>query len=394
MRCRGIQLVGIWLAIVAGILLVRAADAQARPKTGRSHYVATTGSDTNPGTEAAPFRTLARGVSVLTPGDTLYITSGTYAESLIHTIPPGTSWEHPVTVAAAPGHTVTLKPGPGAGSVLRFIGPQQYIIIDGLILDGTNADNEVVKITTGGSDSPAHHIRLQNSELRNSAGQGVLVTGIGADRNEFISLNVHHNGLSEYDHGFYIDSSHNVVENCSIHNNSGYGVHIYNGYTGPGRRANGNLVRNNTVFANGWRGILLGSGDGNMAYNNVVWGNRGGIRIGFFNPTNNQVYNNTVYDNTDWGIWVQQGTGAVVQNNIVYKNGAPELQDTGTGSVIANNLVGIDPRFVNAAGGDFHVQPGSPAINAGVDVGLTADIASTLRPQGGGHDIGAFEAIF
>lgn len=55
------------------------------------YYVATTGSDSNAGTQAAPFRTLNRGVSVLTPGDTLRVGAGTYDETLIDNIPSGTS---------------------------------------------------------------------------------------------------------------------------------------------------------------------------------------------------------------------------------------------------------------------------------------------------------------
>ncbi|PTL35898.1 hypothetical protein CLG94_09105 [Candidatus Methylomirabilis limnetica] len=367
---------------------------------GNTYYVATTGNDGYPGTETQPFRTLSRGVSVLIPGDTLYVMSGTYAESLMHNIPAGTSWSAPITVAAAPGHTVTLKPDLGAEFVLHFQGPQQYIVIDGLILDGANATYGVVKITWSVSGDPttaAHHIRLQNSEVRNASalggqasGQGVLVAG-QADWNEFINLNVHHNGLTSFDHGFYIQSSHNVVEHCSVHDNAGYGVHLYNEY---GRRTDSNVVRNNAVFNNGWRGILLGSGDGNIAYNNVVWGNRGGIRVSFGNPTNSKVYNNTTYNNTDYGILVETGTGAIAQNNIAYMNGTPEIQDTATSSVIGHNLVGIDPQFVNAAAADFRLQPGSLAIDAGIAVSLvTTDIAGTLRPQGRGDDIGAFEMI-
>lgn len=52
-----------------------------------------------------------------------------------------------------------------------------------------------------------------------------------------------------------------------------------------------------------------------------------------------------------------------------------------------------DPRFRNAAGGNFQPGPGSPARNAGVDVSLTSDYAGNPVPLGAGVDIGAYETI-
>ena len=46
------------------------------------YYVSTTGSNTNPGTSTAPFKTFEKAVSVLAPGDTLQVMPGTYYESL------------------------------------------------------------------------------------------------------------------------------------------------------------------------------------------------------------------------------------------------------------------------------------------------------------------------
>ena len=43
-----------------------------------THYVAPDGSDTNPGTEEAPFRTVQQGTKHAGPGDTVYIRAGTY----------------------------------------------------------------------------------------------------------------------------------------------------------------------------------------------------------------------------------------------------------------------------------------------------------------------------
>jgi beta-lactam-binding protein with PASTA domain len=55
------------------------------------------------------------------------------------------------------------------------------------------------------------------------------------------------------------------------------------------------------------------------------------------------------------------------------------------------NMVG-DPRFVNAAACDLHLQPGSPCIDTGTADGAPAtDIMGVPRPQGTGFDMGAYE---
>ena len=64
---------------------------------------------------------------MLTPGDTLFVRSGTYAESLQGTIPGGTSWSSPVTVVAYPGDTVTIQPTSGATRALFFAGAMSTI---------------------------------------------------------------------------------------------------------------------------------------------------------------------------------------------------------------------------------------------------------------------------
>jgi hypothetical protein len=58
---------------------------------------------------------------------------------------------------------------------------------------------------------------------------------------------------------------------------------------------------------------------------------------------------------------------------------------------LAGNL-DADPGFVDVAGLDFHLQPNSPAIDAGVDGGVDYDFAGLFRPLGAGFDLGAYEA--
>ena len=50
-----------------------------------------------------------------------------------------------------------------------------------------------------------------------------------------------------------------------------------------------------------------------------------------------------------------------------------------------------DPMFVSVVGKDYHLQGGSPALNAGIDVGLATDFNGTLLPMGVAPDCGAFQ---
>ena len=365
--------------------------ATSQHKQEQSYYVATNGNDGNPGTESQAFRSINKGVSVLGPGDTLYVKSGTYVESL-DSFPSGTSWANPVTLKAYPGDVVTIKPNSGQ-KVIRFAG-SQYIIVDGFILDGANVDEEVVRITSG-----AHHIRIQNSEIKGAPNQGILVVNYGSidsDFNEFINLDVHDNGTTDLDHGLYIETSNNLIDRSSIHHNAGWGVHIY---SVSNSEVNNNIVSNNVIYDNArvgdrGSGILLSSGSGNLAYNNLVWGNKYGISIAFNGVSDSEVYNNVVYANNGYGISIDvDSADAIIRNNIVYGNAWGEISDAGSGTVQDHNLVGTDPQFANASAHDFRLRTSSPAIDTGIALSAVPyDRDGVSRPRGAGFDIGAYES--
>ena len=59
---------------------------------------------------------------------------------------------------------------------------------------------------------------------------------------------------------------------------------------------------------------------------------------------------------------------------------------------VGMNTIVADPKFVDAANGDYHLSANSPAIDAADPAATDAiDFDGISRPQGAGRDIGAFE---
>ena len=341
--------------------------AQAHAAT---YYTATTGDDANSGTQGSPFGTIKKGLSVMGAGDTLYLRGGTYNEGIDsqnETLPSGTSWSNPITIAANPGETVTLTRGLGINSYNQ--GTYQYIVMDSLIIDASNVDGAGVFI--GGPNT--HHIRLQNGEVKNMhslgpacslgpaevcpGGQGVQ--SYAASFVEFINLKVHDNGVNRLDHGFYVCGNNITIRDSDVYNNSGYGIQIYDG-SSPGCSINTQIYNNRIHDNRGDGGVTLNDGDNIQFYNNLVYNNTNGVAISYGKPNNTQIYNNTIYNQQGGGIDVGSGvTNTLIKNNILYQNSST-ISDNGTGTTQSNNYTS-NPMFMNPPF-DFHLQSGSEAL--------------------------------
>ena len=75
-RCMRVALLFLG-ALAIGGAWSQAGEPEAK-ETGKSYYVATTGDDGNPGTKAAPWKTLQKAVASVQPGDTVRIKAGEY----------------------------------------------------------------------------------------------------------------------------------------------------------------------------------------------------------------------------------------------------------------------------------------------------------------------------
>src|SRR5262245_2894136 len=251
---------------------------------GATYYVAKTGSDSrscaNAQLQSTPKLTINSGTGCLSPGDTLIVKAGNYAEQLNNVIPSGTAG-NPTTVKANPGDTVIIQPDShGAEFAAVNISNRQYIVFDGFIVDMTNMWNVGISMNTS-----SNCITIQNCEVRNmkydpssSGGAGIDTVDQNSSNNIIRFNKVHHigtltpnTGQGPGAHGIYIHSSNNVIEYNEVYNNVSHGIHLFNTY--PGESVNNNIVRNNVIHNNESRGLLLSSGDNNTAYNNIIYGN-------------------------------------------------------------------------------------------------------------------------
>jgi hypothetical protein len=240
------------------------------------------------------------------------------------------------------------------------------------------------------------------------------------------SVYVHHNvigwaslGTNEYTRGIEIECGGAGVADVIVEKNHvknmANGVFFASSFSGAEFRDIG--IRYN-IFENigeitggsnskGW-GIRWSMGYNDLVIRNIaIWNNvftahTGGMTsmwgIGLPNcgsATNISVRNNIV---TDFGYAPVYGSGTgtetvdilSIENNIFYGNGnsnSPRYSGILPTNNITQNNRTDNPAFVSGA--DFHLQSGSPAINAGITVGLTTDYDGIT--VGNPPDIGAFE---
>jgi len=382
--------------------------------TGTTYYVSPTGSDSNPGTLAAPFLTLSKAMGKAAAGVTIYMRGGTYnISSTLKTSKSGSAGNY-VNIWAYPGETPILNfVGESYSSSSRGIElNNDYWYLKGLII--TNAGDNGIYI--GGNNNIVENCvasfnKDTGIQISDGGSNNYIHNCDGFDNNDPATNGGNADGIDVK----LSAGPGNVLRGCRAFNNSDDGFDCY----GTANRVifdscwafhNGYNLWNISNFAGNGNGFKLG---GNfvpgphkvtncISFDNVVKGfdqNNNTAGVTLYNCTS---YRNGTYD-FSFPTAPSSGQDTLI-NDIAYVAGTSLVHlesnallktDSWVGSFTVNaaSFQSIDtslatlPRLSDGSlqvTNFFHLATGSNMINAGTNVGLPYN--------GSAPDLGYFES--
>lgn len=322
----------------------------------------------------------------------------------------GNTWQGNIARKSATG----TDEGSGGAIAVEYPGPVApnppvtatlTIMYDTFTGNIANASNDPLGINALGTDARGGAIFLNTGQtqgridatlkyvtmMNNVAKAGSSLTGEGRG------------GAIHARHSRVVMSKSKLYENKAALAGDGYGGGIYT------RESEENLFQLTNSFLAGNTALGTG-GDGAAIY---IGSNQATTAVSFVTIADDELNPKTAiyYDNTPADDRLLLGNTIVASHTTGINNAANPLNvpiayvlffnNTNDGGLseyldgggIINSSDNQDPRFVNPAGNDYHIQSGSGAIDKGIDDTITTDdIDGDIRPQGAGFDIGADEA--
>lgn len=257
------------------------------------HYVSTTGSDTNPGTQAAPWRTMKKSLSSLAAGDTLMVGGGTYVEDLS------------LTMNGSSGAPITVKNVAGQRPIIEGLlaVTLNYVTMDGINVhwrDGKSVDVHMLKLNGGTG------WRWTNSEIWGAKSWANILITQSPNAWSLDHNRIHNNDGTSHtavqDHNVYVNTT-NSSNTGKIEHNLFYasprGESIKLDGTGSGSGGGMNISVKYNTMVGASRGMLMGgqSHGNDIAYNIIIPSAGDGIGFYLYNcsGTGNKLHDNIFY---------------------------------------------------------------------------------------------------
>ncbi len=314
--------------------------------------------------------------------------------------------------AAEDGNLILVAPGTYVENIDFFgksITLQSEAGADLTIIDGDQAGS-VVALTSGETeDTVIDGFTIQNG--KRSDGGGIYCSNSSPTiTNCTITSNI------AYDEGGGIYSSGSFswpkITNCTISENTCIGGGLIQPPCGDGGGiycGGGMTIANSTISGNSagelGGGIYCGYSSPMITGCTIIGNNARNYGGGIYcrgieaSPT---ITNCTITRNGDGhntaGFYCEDSS-AVMTNCILWNNYGPDIflypgllfvtYSDVQGGWEGEGNIDADPLFIG--GGDYHLRPGSPCIDAGIDAGIYTDFDGDTRPYGAGFDLGADE---
>ncbi|HWM54366.1 MAG TPA: right-handed parallel beta-helix repeat-containing protein [Solirubrobacterales bacterium] len=354
---------GVFVALLAAIFALPAlmATPASAASTGCAKVAAPYGTDSDTGTEVAPYGTVQRLVSELDAGETGCLRAGTYGGSALYMREPDTALQ------SYPGERATLT------AFLEVTPEAPRSRVSGLTIDTSGNSNGVGTKLQADDAVLSDNVITKGSEgicvlagTYNPAQRVIIERNYIYDCGSAVKPDGSHN---KFDHLIYLAGTSNAVVRWNIlsANAGGWGVHLY-----PG--ADGTLIEHNIIDGNQGGVIFAGDGEDDTSDNNVV--------------RNNAITGNSPRWNIE-SSWSggPSGSGNVATGNCVYSTepNQPSGISSGSGFSAPDNTALDGYPYVDRAGGDYRFKPDSPCVELVGDVvaavtGETAPPASEPTP--------------